>query len=147
MEQFQTLTDMQLFNADEEPMGSVAEVILPEPVYKLVPSDDPAVADEVTLASLGSLAFTADEALVEAVRQKGFTKIFLRSADNAIDLTGRGVLKAVDGRGVLKLSYYKEIRDKKLVTELDPFHMVEVVNGLDLGARARDALGLSPEDL
>lgn len=138
---------MQLFNAENEFLGSVSDMSLPEPIYKRIPSDDPSVADEVTLASLGSLAFLADDALVDAVRQKGFTKLFLRSPDEKLEIIGRGVLKKEDGKVVLKLSYYKESRDGKRVTEIDPFHMVEVINGLDLGQRAREALGLSPEDL
>lgn len=136
---------MQLFNAENDLLGVVSDVSLPEPVYKKIPSDDPSVADEVTLASLGILAFSAEDALVEAVRQEGFTKLSLRSP--SVEIIGRGVLKKENGKAVLKLSYYKESREGKRITEIDPFHMVEVINGLDLGQRAREALGLSPEDL
>ncbi|AEI37992.1 MAG: phage major tail tube protein [Zymomonas mobilis subsp. pomaceae] len=140
------LKNMNVFNAENTLVGKTAEVTLPEPTYKLVPSEDKNVPDEVMLANLGKLRFPADATMLEAIKQKGFTKVRLTDDDNTTEIVGRGVLQDAKDEAYLNLAYYEETVDGKIVNKFDPFNMVEIVNGLDLGARSREALGLTPED-
>jgi P2 family phage contractile tail tube protein len=164
-----TLKDMMLFNEGLAYLGEAASVTLPKLTRKMEEWRGAGMSAPLKL-DMGMEALEMESSfggpMRDILRQFGATKvngIYLRFAGtyqrddsgavDMIEIVVRGRHEEID-RGESKpgeagefkvktaAAYYKESWNGRVEMEFDPLNMVEIVNGVDLMAQRRAALGM-----
>lgn len=164
-----TLKNFNVFNAGQSYMGEVAEITLPKLGRKLEGHRGGGMNGEVKI-DLGQQALELELScagiMQQVFEQYGTTKVdgvMLRFAGayqrddtgavDAVEVVVRGRHEEIDmGKGKpgdktdfkvkSALSYYKLSINGKVLVEIDLLNFVEMVNGVDILAEQRKAIGL-----
>ncbi|HEY4544877.1 MAG TPA: phage major tail tube protein [Pedomonas sp.] len=163
------LTDMMLYNEGQSFMGEVSSIVLPKLVRKTEDWRGGGMFAPVKL-DMGmeglEMEATFGGPMRDILRQFGVTGIagvyqrfvgFYQQQDtggqDAVEVIVRGRHDEID-RGEAKpgeagefkvkssLVYYKEVWNGRTEIEIDVMNMVQIINGVDLMAARRTALGL-----
>lgn len=164
------LKNFNLFNDGNSYMGVAEEVKLPKLTRKTEDFRGGGMNGPVDIdqgQEKLELEFTAAGFLTQVFEQYGTTKVdgvLLRfngayqrddtATIQAVEVVVRGRHKEIDpgdakagekGKTTVKssLSYYKLTVDNKVLVEIDLLNMVEIVNGKDMLAEQRKAIGLA----
>src|SRR3546814_16570910 len=69
-------------------------------------------------------------------------EVIVRGRHSEIDMGDQEVGEASEFKVTSVLSYYKLVWNGRTEIEIDPLNMIEIVNGIDLLAEQRNALGI-----
>ena len=163
------LKNCNLFNDGVSYMGEVAEVVLPKLTRKMEDWRGGGMNGPISIdfgQEAIEMEWTCGGIMVDALRQYGATKhdgVLLRFAGgykredsdsvDAVEVVVRGRHKEIDfGTGkpgedtafkvMTAASYYKLTINGETIIEIDIINMIENVNGEDLLAKLRTAIGM-----
>lgn len=164
-----TLKDMILFNEGLAYVGDANTVTLPTLTRKMEDWRGGGMSAPVSL-DMGmekmELSFTCGGPMRDVLRQWGaptvdgvylrfsgnyqqedgapldHVEVIVRGRHSEIDMGDQEVGEASEFSVTMALAYYKLIWNGRTELEIDPMNMIEIVNGVDLLAARRSALGI-----